>query len=167
MGDSMSNGLLTHLRSLLTLVVDLAVTIHIRFADHLIDLGIGKLLACKGYGQSQRLSRTAAARIRTEVGHDVPELSSADVAIAVLIEDLECLLDLLFTIGVAHLARHHGEELREVDRAVAVSVDLVDHVLELSLCRVLAQRAHDGTELLGGDRAIAVCTHVVSVLRAR
>ena len=62
----------------------------------------------------------------------------------------------LLGVGVLHLARHHGEELREVNGAVAVGVDLVDHVLELSLSRVLAEGAHDGAELLGGDGAITV-----------
>jgi hypothetical protein len=32
----------------------------------------------------------------------------------------------------------------------------VDHVLELGLGGVLAERAHDGAELLGGDGSIAV-----------
>ena len=45
MGDSMSNGLLTHLRSLLTLVVDLAITVDISFTNHLVNLGVGQLLA--------------------------------------------------------------------------------------------------------------------------
>lgn len=34
---------------------------------------------------------------------------------------------------------------------------LVDHVLELGLGGVLAKRAHDSAELLGGDGSIAVC----------
>lgn len=33
---------------------------------------------------------------------------------------------------------------------------LVNHVLQLGLCGVLAQGAHDGAQLLGGDGAIAV-----------
>lgn len=50
-----------------------------------------------------------------------------------------------------------GLELtREVDSSVVVSVHLVDHVLELRLARVLAERAHDGAQLLGGDLTCAV-----------
>ena len=90
----------------------------------------------------------------------MPELGRTDVAVAVLVEDLERLLDLLLAVRVAHLARHHREELGEVDRAVSVGVDLVDHVLQLGLGRVLAEGAHDSAELLGGDRAIAVCRRV-------
>lgn len=39
---------------------------------------------------------------------------------------------------------------------LTVSVHLVDHVLQLGLCGVLAQRPHDGTELFGGDGAVAI-----------
>lgn len=34
---------------------------------------------------------------------------------------------------------------------------LVDHVFKLSLSRVLAERSHNGTELLGSDSSISVC----------
>jgi len=64
-----------------------------------------------------------------------------------------------FRVGVSHLPSHHCEKFREIDRAyvamhvsedatsadkevrmtVAVSVNFVDHVLEFSLGRVLAQ----------------------------
>jgi hypothetical protein len=48
---------------------------------------------------------------------------------------------------------------REINGAVIVGVDLVDHVLELRLGRVLAKRSHDGAQLLSGDLACAdVCT---------
>merc|ERR1719478_1408185 len=118
------------------LVVDLAVTVNVGLADHLVDLLVGELLA--------------------EVGHDVAELSRRDEAVAVLVEDAEGLLELLLRVGVLHLAGHEGAELGEVNGAVAVGIDLVDHVLQLSLGRVLAERAHDGAELLGGDGAITV-----------
>ena len=103
----------------------------------------------------------------TEVRHDVPELGGGDVAVAVLVEDLERLLDLLLAVRVAHLARHHRQELGEVDRAVAVRVDLVDHVLQLRLCGVLPQRAHHGAEFFGRDRAIAVLNGKRRVRKSR
>src|ERR1051325_404324 len=40
---------------------------------------------------------------------------------------------------------------REVDGAVVVGVNLVDHVLQLRLGRVLAQGSHDRPQFLGGD----------------
>jgi hypothetical protein len=39
----------------------------------------------------------------------------------------------------------------EVDCAIVVSVDLVDHVLEFGLRWILSKGSHDGTEFLGGD----------------
>lgn len=39
---------------------------------------------------------------------------------------------------------------------LTIGVHLVDHVLQLGLCRVLAQRPHDGAELFGGDCAVTV-----------
>lgn len=42
---------------------------------------------------------------------------------------------------------------REINGAVVVGVNLVDHVLQLGLGGVLAQRAHDSAQLLGGDLA--------------
>ena len=40
---------------------------------------------------------------------------------------------------------------REVNGAVVVGIDLVDHVLKLRLGGVLAQGPHDSPQLLGGD----------------
>lgn len=50
---------------------------------------------------------------------------------------------------------------REVDGSVSISVNLVDHVAELSLGRVLSERSHDGSELLGGNGSISVCLNDV------
>ena len=72
---------------------------------------------------------------------------------------LESLANLLLRVGVLHLSCHHGQELcrrsalkrstsryigssyrtGEVNRAVVVGVNLVDHVLELRLGGVLAE----------------------------
>merc|ERR1719389_794181 len=118
------------------LVVNLAVTIDVSLTDHLVNLLIGELLA--------------------KVGHDVTKLSSGDETVAVLVEHLEGLLDLLLGVGVLHLTSHQVQELGEVDGAGAIGIDLVDHVLELSLGGVLAEGAHDSSKLLGGDGAIAI-----------
>merc|ERR1711953_1188510 len=66
------------------LVVDLAIAVDVRLAEHLIDLLIGELL--------------------TKVGHDVAQLSGRDEAVAVLVEHAEGLLELLLGVGVLHLA---------------------------------------------------------------
>ena len=47
-----------------------------------------------------------------------PELGGADEAVAVLVEDAERLTQLVLAVLVLHLARHHVQELLEVDGAV-------------------------------------------------
>jgi hypothetical protein len=49
--------------------------------------------------------------LRTEIGHHVAELCRRDVAISVLVKDLERLLDLLLRVGIPHLTSHHRQEL--------------------------------------------------------
>lgn len=39
---------------------------------------------------------------------------------------------------------------------LTISIHFIDHVLQLSLCRVLAQRAHDSTQLFGRNSAISI-----------
>lgn len=56
-----------------------------------------------------------------------------------------------------------GEGTREVNGAIVVSVDLVDHVLQLRLAGVLAQRAHDGAQFFGGDLACGTALSVTCV----
>merc|ERR1712146_148976 len=75
MSDRAGSDLLGHHDLDELLVVDLAVTVNVCLADHLIDLLVRKLL--------------------TEVGHDVAKLSCRDEAVAVLVEDAEGLLELL------------------------------------------------------------------------
>jgi hypothetical protein len=117
--------------------VNPSVTILVSLSDHLVDLVVGELLA--------------------DAGHDVSKLSGGDEAVVVAVEDLESLADLLLGVGVLHLARHHGEELGKVNGAVVVGIDLVDHVLQLRLGGVLAERAHHSAELLSGDLSWRSC----------
>ncbi|KAI6776161.1 hypothetical protein HG530_000106 [Fusarium avenaceum] len=109
------------------LTVDSAITVLVSLSNHLINLIIGELLADRG--------------------HDVSEFSSGNETVVITIENLESLTDLLLRVSVLHLAGHH------IDGAVVVGVDLVDHVLQLRLGGVLAERAHNGAELLGGNLA--------------
>ena len=39
---------------------------------------------------------------------------------------------------------------------LTVSIDLIDHVLQLSLGGILTQWSHDCSKLLGGDGAVAI-----------
>merc|ERR1719152_309675 len=93
------------------LVVNLAVTVNVSLADHLIDLLVGELLA--------------------KVGHDVAELSRRDEAVAILVEDTERLLELLLGRVLAERA-HDGAKLLGGDGAIAVLVEEGEGLLELS-----------------------------------
>merc|ERR1719264_752167 len=44
----------------------------------------------------------------------------------------------------------------EIDGPISVCIDLIDHVLELRLCWVLAQGPHHCAQLFGRDGAIAI-----------
>ena len=46
--------------------------------------------------------------------------------------------------------------LSRTEHYLTVSINLVDHVLELGFCRVLSQGPHNCSQLLGGDGAIAI-----------
>lgn len=59
-----------------------------------------------------------------------------------------------------------GNRTRKVNGAVVVGVDLVDHVLKLGLGGVLAEGAHDGAQLLGGDLSYRLIGLSYSVLSA-
>ena len=118
------------------LVVDVTITINISLSDHLIDFLVGEFLS--------------------EVGHNVTELSGRNETVAISVEDLEGLNKLLLGVSVLHLTGHEGKELWEIDGSVTVGIDLIDHVLELSLGWVLTKGAHDSTKFLGGDGAITV-----------
>merc|ERR1719235_1098343 len=118
------------------LIIDLAISVHVCLPNHLINFLICELFA--------------------KIGHDMPELGSADEAVAIAVEDLEGLDQFLLRISVLHLPCHQGQELGKIDRSVAVGIDLVDHVLQLSLCRILTQGSHHRSQLLGGDCTIAI-----------
>ena len=143
----------------LTVVIDLAIAIHIRLANHFLHLGLGQFLAYTLALSTRRRNRPSSEKksALTQVGHHVSQLCRADEPVAVLVKHLEGFLDFFFAVRIAHLARHHGQELGKVDRAVSVRIHFVDHVLQLGFCRVLSQRAHHRAKLPGGDRAITVC----------
>merc|ERR1719506_895979 len=135
-GKDLTVSLLGHHHLHELLVVDLTISIDICLTDHLVNLLICQLLA--------------------QVGHDVTQLSSRDKPVAIAVKDLEGFNELLLRVCVLHLTCHERQELREVNGSVTISVDLVDHILELSLGRVLTKGTHDCAQLLGGDGAIAI-----------
>merc|ERR1719311_504185 len=81
------------------------------------------------------------------------EVAEGDLVSAVVVEQLEDLLDVLTGVLLAHLASHHLEELAELDGAVAVVVDVGDHLLELLVLNLEAKGTHGGLELTDVDHA--------------
>lgn len=51
---------------------------------------------------------------------------------------------------------------REIDCAVVVSVDLVDHVLQFGFGGVLAEGTHDGAQFLGCDLTYSDIVNICS-----
>ncbi|KAL9273285.1 hypothetical protein AKJ16_DCAP09418 [Drosera capensis] len=100
------------------LVIDLSITIDIGLTNHFINFFISQLLA--------------------QIRHHVPQFSSRDETILVLVKNPESFLELLFGVRVFHLPGHKVQELWEVDGAITISIDFVYHVLKFSLGRVLA-----------------------------
>eukprot|EP00429_Kryptoperidinium_foliaceum_P086626 CAMPEP_0176185588 /NCGR_PEP_ID=MMETSP0121_2-20121125/1432_1 /TAXON_ID=160619 /ORGANISM="Kryptoperidinium foliaceum, Strain CCMP 1326" /LENGTH=234 /DNA_ID=CAMNT_0017524047 /DNA_START=246 /DNA_END=947 /DNA_ORIENTATION=- len=127
------------------LVVDLAIVVHLRVQDHLVDLVLGQLLA--------------------HVGHRMPPMCQADLPSLLGVEDLEHLDELPLRGHPRPLLHHQGEELLEVHRALALQVEAVDHLLQLGLRRVLAQRAHQRAELVRADPPVLVAVEVLEPLR--
>jgi len=67
------------------------------------------------------------------------QLGSANETISITVKDLESLNQLLLCVSILHLPRHEGQELWEINGTVAISIDLIDHVLQLGLGGILAQ----------------------------
>merc|ERR1711883_37286 len=91
-------------------------------------------------------------------------VAEGDLVGVVVIEELEHLLDILAGVLLAHLASHHLEELAELDGAVAVVVNVGDHLLELLVLDLEPEGAHGGLELTHVDGAGLVTVEEVEGL---
>lgn len=87
------------------------------------------------------------------------ELVDCDEPVAVLIEDVEGLAHVLVLVPpplVLHYGRVELPELLDVEAAVPVGVDLLDHLRQLLLRDVDPQLLHRLAQLLPADLAVAV-----------
>merc|ERR1712224_427914 len=84
------------------------------------------------------------------------KLGSGDKTITISIEHLKGLDKLLLSISILHFTGHEGKELWEINGSVTIGIDLIDHILKLSLSWVLTKRSHNSTELLGGNGTITI-----------
>merc|ERR1719426_413172 len=87
------------------LLVHLAITVAVHLVDHLLQLLIRHALA--------------------ELLRDALEVLERDLARLVVVEQAERLEDLVLRVAVENLLRHHGHELRELDRAGTIVVDVL------------------------------------------
>lgn len=126
------------------LEVDGAVAVAIDAADHPAALGEGAVLA--------------------EAAHDGVELLGGDGAVAVDVEDGEGVLEVLQDLVGVDALCVELDELREADAAIAVAVNLADHVVQLQLRRRLPQAPHDRPQLRRRDLAVAVHVELVEHL---
>merc|ERR1719409_2498658 len=113
--------------------VDLTIAITVGLVDHVLELLIVDVL--------------------TELLSHAGEVAEGDLVGVVVIEELEHLLDILAGVLLAHLAGHDAQDLRELDSAVAVVVDVGDHLLQLLVLHLEAKGAHGGLELTDVDHA--------------
>merc|ERR1711935_240491 len=113
--------------------VDLTIAITVGLVDHILEL-----LIIDGL---------------TELLSNAGEVAERDLVGVVVIEELEPLLDVLAGVLLAHLGGHHAKELGELDGAVAVVVDIGDHLLELLVLDLEAKGTHGGLELTDVDHA--------------
>ncbi len=133
-----------------------------RFANwyHLIPVGITEECNFFNINNIYTVKSTASKKILVSLWQlcstHLSQLLGGDVAVAVSVEDAEGLPDVVAALILPDLLGHHGKELLELDAAVAVHVNLVDHVLQLGLCRVLAQRTHHRGQLLQSNKGAGV-----------
>merc|ERR1719502_551738 len=118
------------------LVIDLTLPIHVCFSDHLINL-----LVCQLF---------------TKVCHDMAQLCSADKTVSIFVKNFESLNKLLLRVNIFHFTCHKRQELRKIYRAISIGINLVNHVLKLSFCWILAQRSHDSSQFFCGNGTIAI-----------
>merc|ERR1711977_573319 len=118
--------------------VDLTIAITVSLVDHVLELLIVDVLA--------------------ELLSHASEVAEGDLVGVVVVEQLEHLLDVLAGVLLAHLASHHVQEFGELDGAVAIVVDVSDHLLELLVLDLEAKGTHGGLELthVNGTGSISV-----------
>merc|ERR1712211_212505 len=92
------------------------------------------------------------------------QLLSADEAILVSIEDLESLPNCVCIVVLRGLLLHQFQELWKFNRAVAVEVDLKDHVEQLVFSRVLPHRPHHAQKLFVRDGSASIRVKLVESL---
>ena len=109
----------------------LSIAIGIDQANHFVDLSLCQILS--------------------DGAHDLLQLVGRDVSALVGIKDIEGRPAFSFYVGLGRLSSHHGDELREAYRSVAVGVYFADYILQFGRAWVLSERSHYSAEFFDCD----------------
>jgi hypothetical protein len=117
-------------------VADTSVVIKICFSQHRVDLPV--------------------RHVDLQTAQNSPELLRCDEAVAVLVEEVERFLDVVFKRDRLHPVAHHDDELVELDGAVPIGVGFADDVDDFGVRRVLSEGPDHFSEFLDGDGPVSV-----------
>lgn len=97
-----------------TFIIDLAISINVCFSDHLVNFLVGQLLPKVRHHMAQLSSTDVTVPILEQSTRPLEycptpkHLVRMNADVRYLVKDTECFSDLLLTVGVLHLPRHHG-----------------------------------------------------------
>mmetsp|Transcript_7072 Transcript_7072/g.7940 ORF Transcript_7072/g.7940 Transcript_7072/m.7940 type:complete len:210 (+) Transcript_7072:77-706(+) len=126
------------------LLVDLSVAIAVRLLDHLHELLIGHVL--------------------TNLLRHTSQVAQRNLSRLIIVEQSERFQHFLPRVSMAHFGGHHLQELVEVNRSGAISVDVGDHLLDLLPLGLEAKSAHGNLQFLGIDVSRPVSVEQVESL---
>merc|ERR1719456_1925509 len=126
------------------LLVHLTVTVAVRLIDHFLELFIGHALA--------KLLR------------DPLEILKRDLTSLVIVKETERLEDLVLWVPVQDLMGHHLQELRVLNSAASIIINIGDHLLNLLFLWLEAKCAHGHFEFFGVNRARTICVKQIEGL---
>ena len=103
------------------------------------------------FGLTDHKSDSLFGKLLTKVGTDMSKLSGRDKTIAITIEDLEGLNELLLKLGCLNLAGHEGDEFGEITVPLSCNFypTLVTNDLYIILSEFMTKGIHEGGEVLG------------------
>merc|ERR1719453_646015 len=118
------------------LLIHLPITIPVRLVNHLLKLLVGHPL--------------------TQLLRHALQVLERDLTRLVVVEEAECLEDLVFGVAIQNLVRHHFQELLVFNGATPIVVDVRNHLLDLLLLGLKAQSTHRDFQLLRVNRSASI-----------
>ncbi len=152
--------------------IDPSITILVSLSDHLINFIICQFLAngCHNVTELRSGDETVVVSVedlcRKSLSLEIFQPQGCGVNMhqggtlnASLISSSESVSFIFRAIIVRNSAKHQRlcqnilvlAHTREINSAIVISVDFVDHVLKLRFRRILTKRSHDSSQLLSSD----------------